>query len=142
MAFLSPTIYVMSPKIQFSCEIEPLAKHADMTLGGPCPPAMGRAILRQHSVQEWCFPGACLSQKKEEKEAVVQKKNDLLLFSNASFTGSGWLVSTACPRPGGWSSHGEPSLELPDGLLCLVKGITSYHKNDFQKSAGISRLPI
>lgn len=88
------------------------------------------------------FPwGLSLSEKKEKKkEAVVQIRNDHLLFSNDSFTGSGWLVSTSpCLWTAGWSSHREPSLELPDQLLCLARGITSYRKKWFTE---ISRLPI
>jgi len=45
--------------------------------------------------------GLVSHRKKKKKEAVVQIRNDHLLFPNASFTRSGWLVSPPSPRTDG-----------------------------------------
>lgn len=90
-------LYISWPqKYSFHREIEPLAAHPERDLGQPMPTSDGESNPATALCTGMVFPwGLSLSEKKEKKKAVVQIRNDDLLFSNDSFTGSGWLVSTS-----------------------------------------------
>lgn len=117
MSFLPPGIDVTTPEIQFHSGREPLQS---VTLGSPCPLVMGRANIWQWCVQKW--------QKWPLKFPTIFFPLGLVNF---------W-TSHRCP-------HRCPQMEQPrrakpgaaNQPLGLVKGITSHHKYDFQKSCWI-----